>query len=177
MKETKILKKIFSSEGITEILGLADVKEHLYIDSGNTDFNTILTALITEVRQYLEEVTGVSLIDRTVTLYIKYKSSFGLPYGPVTNFDSASKKTGINEYEVLVNNDDYELLGDEFYYYPGFGVMKLIYDVGHTENTLPAGLKLAWLNEIARRFEHRGDREVLDTNQLIEPYKNLEWLI
>lgn len=177
MKETKLISKAFSSEGTTEILDIDDVKEHLYIDDSNTDFDSRLGKLITEVRQYLEEVTGVSLIDRTVTAYFKYESSFGIPFGPVTTFDSASRKTAINEYTALTINEDFEIIGDEFYLTAGCDILKLIYEVGHTSDTLPAGLKLAWLNEIARRFEHRGDREVQDTNLLIEPYKKTEWLV
>lgn len=177
MKETKLISKEFSSEGTTEILDIADVKEHLYIDSGNTDFDSRLGNLITETRQYLEEITGLSLIDRVVTIWVYYESSFGIPFGPVTTFDSANRKTGINTYEVLVNNDDYEIEGNDFKLHVGFGKIKLIYEVGHTDLTLPAGLKLAWLNEIAKRFEHRGDREISDTNDLVKPYKDLEWLV
>lgn len=177
MKESKLIDKQFSSEGIVEILELADVKEHLYIDLLNTDFDDRLTDLIAETRQYLEEITGLSLIDRVVTIWIYYNSPFGIPFGPVTTFDSASKKTAINEYELLVDNDDYEIEGNEFVFHAGFGKIKLIYEAGHTELTLPAGLKLAWLNEIAKRFEHRGDREISDTNDLVKPYKQLEWLI
>ena len=177
MKKSRIISKEYSSEGATEILDLADVKEHLYIDSGNTDFDSRLTKFITETRQYIEEITGLSLIDRTVTVVISYESSFGFPFGPLVSFDSASRPTGINEYEVLVNNDDYEIEFGKFTWYSGFNNIKLIYDAGYTEDTLPAGLKMAWLNEIARRFENRGDSDVPDPNGLLNSYKDLEWLI
>lgn len=178
MKETKLISKEFSSEGGTEILDISEVKDHLYIDSANTDFDTVLTSLTGQVRQYLEEITALSLIDRTVTIIVDYQASFNLPFAPLVSFDSASRKVGINEYEVLVDNDDYEVEFGRFRYYSGSGQLKIIYDAGYDANTLPYGLKMAWLNEIARRFAHRGDQVIIgSTNDLIEPYKMLEWLM
>jgi hypothetical protein len=181
MKESKRISHEFSSVGATEILALADIKEHLYIDSANTSFDTRLTTLNSEVRQYLEEITGKSLIDKTVTIIMWYESSFNLPFGPLVNFDSASIKTGINEYEVQTVNEDYEVEMARFRSYVGGGKWKLVYDVGYTDLTLPEGLRLAWLNEIAKRFEHRGEEVVLlsqlHVNDLLNPYKDLEWLM
>lgn len=178
MKQTRLIAKQFSSEGIVEILDLVDVKEHLYIDLTNTSFDTILASLTTQTRQYLEEITGLSLIDRVVTILVDYESSFTIPFGPITLWDSALSKTSINVFTLLVNNDDYEIEFGKFKWYSGFGKVKLIYEAGYTEITLPPGLKLAWLNEIARRFEHRGDSVIIqDTNELVQQYINLEWTI
>lgn len=178
MKQSKIIAKEFSSEGIVEILDLADVKEHLYIDLANTSFDTVLASLTIQTRQYIEEITALSLIDRVVTVLMDYESPFTIPYGPITLWDSSLNKTAINEYTLLVDNDDYEIDFGRFKWYSGYGVIKLIYEAGYTDITLPAGLKLAWLNEIARRFEHRGDAVIIkDTNELVQPYKLLEWLI
>lgn len=178
MKQSKILNRDFSAEGATEILSLGDIKEHLFIDSGNTSFDDDLTRLNTQVRRYAEEITGLSLIDRTVTLYVYYLSPFILPYGPMTTFSSAYIKTGINEYTVQTNNDDYEIVSNVFHSYVGGELWKLVYDAGYTSATCPEGLKLAMLNEIARRFENRGEKVIIsDTNELLQPYKLLEWVI
>jgi hypothetical protein len=181
MSESKIIGFAFSSVGVTEILSLADIKEHLYIDSANTSFDTRLNALNTEVRQYIEEITGKSLIDKTVEVLIKYCAPFGIPFGPVVTFDTAYIKTGINEFETQTGNDEYEIQYNKFESYVGGDVWKLIYDAGYTDDTLPAGLKLAWLNEIAKRFEHRGEEvELLSlthVNDILNSYKDLEWLV
>jgi len=178
MSESKIIGFAFSSVGTTEILDIADIKEHLYIDSSNTSFDTRLTSLNTEVRQYIEEITGKSLIDKTVEVLIRYCGPFGIPFGPVVTFDTAYIKTGINEFTTQVGNDEYEIQYNKFESYVGGDVWKLIYEVGYTEDTLPSGLRLGWLNEIAKRFEHRGDEvQIFDTNDLILPYKDLEWTV
>jgi len=180
MKESKLIAHEFSSVGATEILDLADIKEHLYIDSGNTSFDTRLTTLNSEVRQYLEDITGRSLIDKVVTILINYDTSFNLPFPPLTTFDSAYTKTGINQYEVRILDNEYEVEMGRFRSYVGGGKWKIIYNVGYTANTLPEGLRLAWLNEIAKRFEHRGEEVALlsqtHLNDLVNNHKD-QWVI
>ena len=177
-KQTNFISKVFSSEGTTECVTLTEVKTHLYIDTANTDFDTRLTALISEARQYIEQITGRSLISRTVTAYFNYESEFGLPFGPLVSFTSAAAKDDVNSYETQTLNSDYEVEAERFISYVGNWKYKLVYTVGYMPTTIPLGLKLALLNEIAKRFEHRGDEvQVLDTNDLIIPYKDLEWLV
>ena len=177
MKQSKIVSYVFSNESSTEPVSLTDTKAHLYIDSGNTDFDAYLSTtqnLIKLCREYVERITGRSLIDRTVTLYIDYESEFSIPFNPTT-LTSASIKTGINTYETKTVNSDYEFENGRFISSFGCQRWKLVYTV---TAAVPYGLKLAVLNEIAKRFEHRGDEvQVLDTNDLIMPYKDLEWLV
>lgn len=178
MIQSKIINKEFSSEGATECVSLAEAKAHLYIDSGNSDFDSLITSLIPQVREYLEQLTALSLIDRTVTLWVDYESTFTIPFGPVTSFTTASVKTGINTYEAQTVNDDYEIEAGRFISYVGNYRFKLVYEAGYVSATIPSGLKLAFLNEIARRFEHRGDNVIIgDTNEIVTPYKLVEWLI
>lgn len=177
---SKYISHSFSSESSTEPVTLAQTKAHLYIDSANTDFDAYLSTtdnLIKRVRQWIEETTNRSLIDRTVTFYVDYEEPFELPFtsrGDTVNITSASIKDDINSYEVQTANEDYEVDGRKFISYVGCQRWKIVYTV---VVSVPEGLKMAVLNEIAKRFEQRGDREVSDTNLLIEPYKNLEWLV
>jgi hypothetical protein len=174
----KLIDKTFSSESATESISIAEVKEHLFIDSSNTTFDNDLTRLIKQVREWVEETTCLSLIGRTVTVYINYFSPFTLPYSPMVTFSTASIKTGIATYEDQVIDDEFEIEVGRFTSYVGGGRWKLIYTAGYTTSTIPYGLKLAVLNEIAKRFEHRGDNVIVDdTNILIQPYKLLEWLM
>ena len=72
MIESRIIGKPTFTETGSECLTLADVKAHVYIDSGNTDFDARLTALITEVRQWIEEITATSLIVKTVEVILTH---------------------------------------------------------------------------------------------------------
>jgi hypothetical protein len=176
--QSKYLSHSFSGEGSTEVVTLSEIKSHLYIDDGNTDFDTILTALKVQSRQYVEQITGKSLISRTVTFYVEYNSPFNVPFGPLVTFTSAAAKTDVNEYETQVLNSDYEVENGRFISYVGNWQFKLIYTVGYSSSTVPYGLKMALLNEIAKRFEHRGDKTIIqETNHLLEPYIDLEWII
>lgn len=167
----------FSSESSTEAVTLAEVKAHLYIDNGNTDFDTILTSLTKQVRRFIEDTTAVGLITRTIILYIDYYDEFNLPWGPVTSFTSAEYKTGIGEYETAIANDEYEVENGRFISYVGEASFKNTYVGGFTSATIPDGLKLAFLNEIARRFDNRGDGGVPETNILLDSYKMLDWVM
>ena len=178
MKESKLIGlPVFSSVSATESITVDELKEHLYIEAGNTDFDAILTTLRKEVRQWIEETCCISLVSKTVTVIIDYESSFAIPYGPVTSFTSASRKTGISEYELEILNEDYEVEAGRFISYTGAWRYKLIYVAGYTSSTIPEGLKLAFKNEVARRFDKRGDASIPDTNELLQPFKNLDWLV
>lgn len=179
-KQSKIVPyPVFSNESTTEPVTLAQTKAHLYIDSANTDFDAYLSTtdnLIKRCRKYVERITGRSLVDKTVTVEIDYESDFTLPYileGSTVSLTSASIKTGAGTYEAQTVNEDYELDGFRFISYIGIYRWKLVYVI--TAN-VPEDLKMDLLNEIARRFEHRGDREISETNQF-DSYKDLEWLI
>lgn len=177
MIESRIIGKPTFTETGTECLTLSDVKAHIYIDSGNTDFDARLTALITEVRQWIEEITATSLIEKTVNVIIDYETSFSIPFPPVTTFTSAARKVDIAGYESETDGEDFEVEAGRFISYTGAWRYRLVYEAGYTSATLPAGLKLAWLNEIARRFEHRGDQSVPDANDLLQPYIDLAWTV
>lgn len=179
-KQSKIVSYSFASEG-SEPVTLTQAKAHLYIDSSNTDFDAYLSTtdnLIKRCRQYVEEITGLALVDKTVTLYIDYESEFTLPFvfrGYTVAITSAHIKAGVNDYELQTINEDYELDGVRFISYIGNYRWKLVYTI---VASVPDGLKMAILNEIAKRFEHRGDNvQVVDTTELINPYIQVEWLI
>lgn len=179
MKESKLIgNPVFSGVSTTESISLSEVKQHLFIDSSNTVFDNDLTRLITEVREWAEGITALSLIEKTVEVIIDYECGFKIPFGPVTSFTSAAKKTGVAEYETETVDEDFEIEAGRFISYTGAWRYKLIYDAGYTSSTIPEGLKLALKNEIAKRFNKRGDDGVAnDNNVLLEPYKMLEWTI
>lgn len=157
MDINKIVNRSFASEG-TEPVTLAEAKAHLNIPTGNTYFDTYITALITQARETAENFTGLSIVSKTVTVIIDLYSECMLPYNPVTTFTSASLKTGANAYTVQDLGNDFDIDGDYFIPIATLsGRWKLIYVAGYTPSTIPAGLKLGILQEIAFRFENRGD--------------------
>lgn len=158
----------------SEPVTLAEVKAHLRVDFADDD--TLLSSMITAARQIIEDYCHISLVQKTITLTLeasdKPKSlfvqpwqvreqfnSFELPYGPVKSVSSvtsiASDGTSVIS---CVLNSDYYLTGTSFKTIKiinNFPNNILVYIVGYT--ILPGPLKLAVLNEIAYRYESRGD--------------------
>jgi len=73
---------ILTTDSATEPLTLAEVKTYLRIDT--TDYDNILTPLITTVRQLAEKITGRDFINKTWTTYLDFFPSSNyfalLPY-------------------------------------------------------------------------------------------------
>lgn len=174
MRQSKIVNISFSSEGTTELVSLTEAKAQCVISDSDTSFDDQITAIITSSRQWIEKITGVSMISRTVTAVIDYYDECGLPYGPVSTVSSVQYKTDIATYESLTADTDYEYSDGRFTSYKGPYRYKIIYTT-----TAESGLKQALLSEIAYRFEHKGDEIITGsplTLALCEPYKDLEWL-
>lgn len=185
----QVLNNFFSidpSSPGTPPVSLAEAKSHLVVDF--TDDDTYITNLISQCIDAIEQYCAVAITPKTITLIADIVREFELPYGPVTTFTSASLKTDINTYTAMTANSAYEV--DSSLQFPRFipytcGRIKLIYTVGYGTN-LPNGLKLAILNEIAFRYENRGDGTnryaqqnvgVSEGSQaLANPYRRLAWL-
>jgi len=138
---------------------LDDVKAHLNITF--TDDDTLLNLLVNQCIDSIEQYCICSILTKTVTIQMDMVNEFELPYGPVTGFTSSSLKSAINTYTILTANKDYEVDTTlQFARYVPYSCqypsrIKIIYTAGYT--TLPTSLKLAVLNEIAFRYENRGD--------------------
>lgn len=142
-----VLRSDFGSEVIT----LAEVKRNLGIDF--TDFDTLLTELITDVREQTETFCGVAIVDQTVT--VNLMNGLGnsyLPYGPI-----------IGDVTSVVDTDgtaitDAEIKGEAFKrLVTAYDTdVTLVYSAGYGES-VPEGLKRAMIQEICYQFEHRGD--------------------
>lgn len=187
----------------TEPVSLAEVKAHLRVDF--TDDDTMLTAMITAARQAIEDYCHISLVSKTVTLTLESiqtprsiftqpfqvqnsTNSFELPYGPV---QAVSLVTSIGSDGVtvttLVLNADYFITGKAFKTIKllcDFQNFIMVYVVGYA--ALPGPLRLAILNEIAYRYESRGEPQnisrataftkqgvCLGAQVLADPYKRL----
>ena len=164
----------------TEPVTLAEAKAHCYIDGAQDDAK--ISDLIGECREVVENYCHISIVEKTITatmeisntLSTRYYAAAGnlnpsnsgqpyndieLPFGPIK---AVSKITSISSNGVandLVEGEDYSVKGTLYKtlcMFGAYGTNILIYTTGYIN--VPGGLKLAILNEIAFRYEHRGDK-------------------
>jgi uncharacterized phiE125 gp8 family phage protein len=145
----------------TEPLTPAEVKSWLKVDFDTED--TLITSLITQVRELAEEAAGLALIAKTIEYYENDRDILcdwiKLPY-PVHNEITEVKldgtgltsesysKTGLNQFLIKVTGTTTatDTLNDS-----GLFVKYT------TKDTTIAGIKLAMLKEIAEIYEKRGN--------------------
>lgn len=171
-----------SENAPTEPVTLAQAKVQCRIDF--TDDDTFVTQLITQCRRMVEAATGISLVAKTVVATMDLLTEIEIPYGPVISITSFVDKNG-----NAITTDQYELTGSlfkrlnptNFLFYKSV----LTYSAGYGSNQVEPDLCLAILNEIAFRYEQRG--ETGDTRKsvnpgiceaaqvLCDPYKRLSW--
>lgn len=193
------------AESITEPVTLAEVKAWLIIDTVNTDDDALLTRLITQARQAIENKTKLSIVERTVIVTVDLVREFKLPHGPVRAIDTVVFRKGTNDDGTPDNEtltiEDYTTDGEDFKvirsgrcgrhkitYTTGYGVDE---DIDY-DNPIPEDLKTGILQEIAYRYEHRGDETntmsaagnetvqkvsgiCADALQSIQPYIDRAW--
>jgi hypothetical protein len=162
-----------------------DVKPHLIID--HTDDDTYLEALISQCRKAIESYTGVSMVAHTITLTADLCEEIELPHGPADTITSVKVRTGTNsstgaaEYDTLTAANDYTTDGEDFKRLCSLREGRHV--IAYTTKAVSeiSALKLALLNEIAYRYEHRGD--AIDKNGICEaarvladPYKRMTWV-
>jgi uncharacterized phiE125 gp8 family phage protein len=150
----------FTESSPTEPCTLTEAKTHLRVDS--TDDDTKITALITSCRKRLERWCGISIVQKTVVLTIDFKEEMRMIYGPVTAITEVKVRTGTDttgaaEWETLTD-DDYTTDGEDYKVFNSslIGRHKITYTAGYS--TCPEDLKEAVLNEIAYRYQNRGDQ-------------------
>ena len=152
------LKKV-NSEELTEPVTLQEVKRWLIIDESNTDWDPLLTSLITQVREAVEMRTHRSIVEKEITMLVEMGRECRLPYSPVQDVIEVSVKDSCG-FEPL-SSSDYTVDGDELCINSWKGTKyQIIYDAGYNDdNPIPDSLKNGILQEIAYRFEHRGDED------------------
>jgi hypothetical protein len=163
----------------TEPVSLSETKAHLNIEDTFTTDDALISGLISAARNQIENFCNISILSKLITCTLAYQSNAGpykknfdrlflgqgpydnqwfqLPYGPIRGLltvTAVDQTTIIN----MVLNQDYFLTGTQFLsiqfqsMYPNY---ILIYQAGWP--SIPSGLKLAILNEVAFRYENRGD--------------------
>ena len=160
---------------VTEPVTSEEVKAWLRIDSDDDD--DIIERLIKSARQAVENYTSCSLIEKTIICNVWLCELFELPYGPVRTI------TQVSQAENMIT--DYSKIDGQFVKIYGIsGLHKLTYTAGYTN--VPNGLKEAILNEVAYRYQNRGDqaKELMIGSaymceaavHLCQPFKRMAWL-
>lgn len=175
---------------VTEPVDLDDdVKPHLIID--HTDDDDKLESLIAQCRKAIENYTGVSMVTHTVVVTADLCEEIELPQGPVNVISTVKFRTGTDnagaaEYDTLTAVNDYTTDGSDFIRLCSLreGRHLITYTTKAIANM--EDLKLALLNEIAFRYENRGDqvKQYATENPAIceaarvlaDPYRRLTWV-
>lgn len=171
----KVTKTVTGSEPIT----LDEAKSWMRVDDTNDD--TLITALITQTRELVEEYLNTSIVQTTLVLDATARKELLLPYGPVVTITTVQDQEG--------EDVDYTYNG----FYIDFGDVGTIsvtggdttyvdtvttYDAG--VSTIPSGLKLGMLEVIAWLYENRGDDTgfmmMLERNTNLAPYRQKIWV-
>lgn len=187
----------------TEPVTLPEVKAHLIVTS--TDDDTLLTALITSCRKAIEQYTNLSIVAKTIIFIADLYKEWELPYGPVVAITGVQTRTGTEgsgpqSYTTLTSG--WNQSGEDFISFipvnntPGYDSTyawwpdlpfsqnqlnnryRITYTAGY--GTVPEPLKLAILNEIAYRYENRGEATnitgICETARILaEPFERKLW--
>ena len=164
---------------------LAEVKEHLKLDPGDTTQDDYLTFLITSITKYAEKYTKRTFIN---TKFRTYRDIF-------TDYIKLrrGKLQTIDLFEYLVD-DIYTTVSTDLFYvtdetafsrivrkaneeYPTniddqMQAIKIEFTAGYgtTEADVPADLRLALLEHIAKSYENRGDCDADISTDVIEAF-------
>jgi uncharacterized phiE125 gp8 family phage protein len=178
-------KDVTADSDITEPLTVQEVKDYLrlegFIDDSEslssdfTDDDTLIGELITSARVRLEDYTGLSFIPKTMEIeFTNLAGNFVIPFGPVNSITTLTYSdedlTAITEYTTTNNLSKLKTTLNEN--------MIMTYEAGYA--TLPKGLKLAMLKQIAWDYTNRGDERkdlAMDAMVQASSYKEVgTWL-
>lgn len=155
-----------TSDMVAEPVSLTDMKSWLRVDVNNDD--GLIIKLISSARQSLEKYTGCGFGVKSYEMIKEITDEFTLPYAPLILVNSVYKKTGINTWELLSKNVDYEVIGDTLKVY-GYGIYKVAYQSGFS--TLPESLCSDIKTIVAYMYENRG-MKINDEGTVAYPFYN-----
>lgn len=160
---------------ITEPVTLAEAKSQCIVTHTEDD-DYFTNILIPACRGVLENYCHVSLVEKTITATLRIENNIStrfssgycrpgdqdnvieLPYGPIKEILNITQLSSNGAVSTMTENEDYTLTATLFknIIFNATGTFLLVYKAGY-QTVIPRDLKLAILNEIAFRYEHRGD--------------------
>jgi len=148
------------ADAVVEPVSLTDAKNWMRITNYDTD-DVLIGDLLSAARVHIERLTGCSLVNKSVRINVELTPQsqgfwiLDVPYGPLGCVDEVKMKSGMNTYDILTKNDDYEVIGGKIWLYsPGIYVIK--YQCGFS--TLPEDLATDILTLTAWSYENRGKK-------------------
>lgn len=137
-----------------DIITVAEAKKQCFVDFADQD-TYFRDVLIPSARNIIENYLQLSLVPCEITVTIQNDiAGFKLPWGPYTDGLIINDEDG-----NIVSADRYKLKGDELYQYD-HSILTLSYNAGYDEDTLPAALKQAILQQIADLWNNKGDGNI-----------------
>lgn len=159
------LPRVITVAPASEPVTLAEAKAHCRVDDSNSD--TLLTSLITAARQYVEQYTGLAIVQQTVEVRASVFADLqAIPVGPVQSVTSLKYLDGTGVEQTL-SSSAYVLIGANAlqpsietaygYTWPGqlsqADAIRLLLVAGFA--TVPGPLHAAILLLIGHLFENR----------------------
>lgn len=152
MKTNTLIDYKFSNEG-AEPVTLSEAKASIKVPAAITSDDTLITQLITAARKKIEMYLGISLVSRTVDLYMDINNCepADLPFGPVTAVTEIT-----NSDDETVDADNYKVVGlnNKQLDYPNAGKVTITFT---TAGASDAEYKTYILRQVAWLYENRGD--------------------
>lgn len=146
------------ADPIVEPVLIDDVKNFLHISGTSEDL--IIASLVKSAREWVERMTGLSLIERTVTCTVQVRDFVELPYGPVT---SAVTNKADNTITYIAFDFPFPLFSTP-------GQYAVSYAAGYTILTIPESLKMAIMCRVGATYENRGDKDEQNYSQMAKSY-------
>jgi len=161
----------------TEPITQAEVKSGLKVDFATED--TLIDALITQIRELSEEASGLSLVTKTIEYfeedeciiadwvklpYPEHDSITEVVYNGETLTSDSYSVTGLTQKLIKITGSistDADTLNDKG--------LKVTYTA---KGTCPSGVKLAMLKEVAEAYERRGSTTEETVNNLTSSFYN-----
>jgi hypothetical protein len=147
------------SDVVVEPVSLTDAKNWMRISY--TDDDSMIKELIQSARKHIEFLTSVSFGSKLLKANIELTGTIpgvwmvDLPYGPMICVNEVKWKTGFNQFETLVKNDDYEIIGNKLWFYYE-GNYTITYQAGYS--SLPEDIKSDILTLVTWSYENRGKK-------------------
>lgn len=179
---SNIYEPKFTESNPPEPVTLDQIKSQCRVDFPDDD--SLLTLLGKGARKSLERYCSISMVPKQVNLTLDLIAAVEIPYGPNIAITSFVDKDG-----NTIDTGTYEISGDQFQQIRPLGFQyykaRMQYTAGYANGDVPEDLLIAILNEVAFRYEHRGDEG--DTRKavnpgicesarvLADPYKRYTW--
>lgn len=144
---------------------VAEIKRWLKETFGDSeqweiDENTDLQGLLAGARKAAENYTGLSIAEKTVTVYYWiHETELKLPYGRPSGTVTVSSWEN-QAWEALTDLEDYELMDDMLTFFTTGKKYKISFPAGYDDGAdVPEDIKMAIKNEVAFRYRNKGDQE------------------